>query len=360
MFNRASGIEELLAGMMSAIVQPGGEVPLIVNNPPKSLWYAEKPPALGGVPEYINVDEFMRRYVARGGKPFEYTETTWCKPGLIRSMNAVDRERKYFELQPFFESCLRRPQQLTDKLVITFISPDVGFGVFAREKIPAEQIICFYNGIFTHQFGKESLYAMGTHNIPDYIIDAQEKGGIARFFQHLPISMYHRYHDEYLSLRAESSKKPKFTITGFIEKLRTESLITPGIFMRTYSESCPGLPFLQYDPAGDQDIATVNVNWDTYIYNGLPIFFMYAEHDIEAGEQLGITYGAKYWEELLKKPPVLFSKRGKILGATEYCLACKMVSTKLLKCARCKKVQYCGPECQRKDWSTHKLGCVKK
>lgn len=28
-----------------------------------------------------------------------------------------------------------------------------------------------------------------------------------------------------------------------------------------------------------------------------------------------------------------------------------------LACSRCKKAIYCGPDCQKKDWPTHKLTC---
>lgn len=31
----------------------------------------------------------------------------------------------------------------------------------------------------------------------------------------------------------------------------------------------------------------------------------------------------------------------------------------LLICGKCKKREYCGPECQKKHWKTHKLICVK-
>lgn len=41
------------------------------------------------------------------------------------------------------------------------------------------------------------------------------------------------------------------------------------------------------------------------------------------------------------------------------CPVCK--KTESLKfCARCKKVQYCGPTCQRQDWPSHKHSCIPK
>jgi len=29
------------------------------------------------------------------------------------------------------------------------------------------------------------------------------------------------------------------------------------------------------------------------------------------------------------------------------------------KCSKCKAREYCGLDCQKKDWETHKLTCVK-
>ena len=42
------------------------------------------------------------------------------------------------------------------------------------------------------------------------------------------------------------------------------------------------------------------------------------------------------------------------------CNACQETSKKLLMCQGCKKVRYCDEDCQRQDWSTHKVDCVKK
>jgi hypothetical protein len=40
------------------------------------------------------------------------------------------------------------------------------------------------------------------------------------------------------------------------------------------------------------------------------------------------------------------------------CAHCGKSPTILKKCAGCKKVSYCGPECQKNNWSEHKPDCV--
>ncbi len=42
------------------------------------------------------------------------------------------------------------------------------------------------------------------------------------------------------------------------------------------------------------------------------------------------------------------------------CAHCKQRKDKLLQCAGCKSVKYCGKECQRSDWPNHKTVCKRK
>lgn len=39
------------------------------------------------------------------------------------------------------------------------------------------------------------------------------------------------------------------------------------------------------------------------------------------------------------------------------CSSCKKQGEKFQRCGHCKKVYYCGQDCQRNDWSTHKASC---
>ncbi|KAH8589799.1 U1biquitin-specific peptidase-like protein [Bisporella sp. PMI_857] len=42
------------------------------------------------------------------------------------------------------------------------------------------------------------------------------------------------------------------------------------------------------------------------------------------------------------------------------CAFCGKTSIKLLKCGRCTSCSYCGPQCQKKDWPTHKVKCKRQ
>ena len=53
-------------------------------------------------------------------------------------------------------------------------------------------------------------------------------------------------------------------------------------------------------------------------------------------------------------PEPLFSK---FMVLDQVCNFCKSISKGLLKCSKCKKVRYCGEECQKNDWTTHQNNC---
>ena len=47
------------------------------------------------------------------------------------------------------------------------------------------------------------------------------------------------------------------------------------------------------------------------------------------------------------------------LQPVECCTMCQQPGRDLKRCARCKAVKYCSVECQRSNWSTHKLSCIR-
>jgi len=43
--------------------------------------------------------------------------------------------------------------------------------------------------------------------------------------------------------------------------------------------------------------------------------------------------------------------------STRLCGGCFKLKEKMLKCSRCKRVYYCGVDCQKSNWSEHKTVC---
>lgn len=39
------------------------------------------------------------------------------------------------------------------------------------------------------------------------------------------------------------------------------------------------------------------------------------------------------------------------------CAVCEKTAEKMSVCSKCRFTSYCGPECQKKDWSQHKVNC---
>lgn len=50
----------------------------------------------------------------------------------------------------------------------------------------------------------------------------------------------------------------------------------------------------------------------------------------------------------------------KMADEVQKCAVCGVENSKLQRCARCKTTCYCGRECQRSDWKSHKLKCKVK
>ena len=70
-------------------------------------------------------------------------------------------------------------------------------------------------------------------------------------------------------------------------------------------------------------------------------------------------------EELIHEHVVVCPKFPDVLpedekvAKIERCRRCRK-QTKLMKCAVCEKVYYCGAQCQKEDWKRHKVFCGKK
>lgn len=64
-------------------------------------------------------------------------------------------------------------------------------------------------------------------------------------------------------------------------------------------------------------------------------------------------------EKLITSLEIYNKENSKLIRPSLLCCYCKIEAKKLMKCARCRKVFYCGRECQKKDWKEHKKFCKK-
>ena len=136
----------------------------------------KKPPAQGGVLEYLNPDEFKDKFKC------EYFE------GVVvnneKQIVATESDFKDFRAKAAYERLINP----LDSLVIAEMSSDIGCGLFTLKDIPAGTVICIYSGEYNPD-SREFVYTCAS-------IDAKNIGGFARFMQHQPISA--EAHEHYL------------------------------------------------------------------------------------------------------------------------------------------------------------------
>ncbi len=70
-------------------------------------------------------------------------------------------------------------------------------------------------------------------------------------------------------------------------------------------------------------------------------------------------FGARVWEKIKSDNVGLDTRNisGAGVGVPNVCASCGKTGLKLRHCEVCKIIWYCGKECQRADWSSHKIEC---
>ncbi|KAF9460325.1 hypothetical protein BDZ94DRAFT_1266299 [Collybia nuda] len=91
------------------------------------------------------------------------------------------------------------------------------------------------------------------------------------------------------------------------------------------------------------------------------------ENDTVNAQLLGANAPGRRGVADLPLPTARVDKTGEVteensaMFATDACANCGKRDVKLLRCSSCKQVPYCGVDCQRADWKSHRAsGCVKK
>ena len=327
------------------------EIPLLFDIPPKTIWYANSP---GAEPARIPIKKFMEIYISKGGQPFDYTETVWYHPKVKTQANMTDHHKCYSEMRGQFTELLLRPNIGTEKVYFAYISPKVGFGVFARQKIPWLTLMGVYAGTFSSSLIEvDPVYPLSDANLKGWLISARRRGGWTRFIQQMPRSATN-YYQYYYDLKCFDITNG-FYHPGYVQSIYKEKLLDKAKFYVGFKQQNNGGLHLNDLTKTYPNIATANLNHEFYIMDGIPLFIFFATREIQAHEPLGIDYQRGYWNN---KTPYFFNKQGQLSSPYEICEHCSVVDYRLLRCGHCKKVCYCNAECQRADWiAGHKERC---
>lgn len=244
---------------------------------------------------------------------FEYCENI-VKEKAIVFAPFVEQHKQY---DSYFEDIVaelrnRLTNPLNDALVICHIDDEVGYGVFAKEKIKPG-IIALYAGKLE---ASETEGSYGVEIGPSHEnlrINAEHMGGITRFIQHMPQSLDALFEAMDRANKEDFIKMAKvYDIYFPPEQLALIADIPPNIKEAVkdkitatlqkkslFSMELKNKPFLR---KVSSQLATANTRFNSIFIDNIPYVYVEAIRPIEVGEQLGISYGDKFWQQKQKVP----------------------------------------------------------
>ena len=106
------------------------------------------------------------------------------------------------------------------------------------------------------------------------------------------------------------------------------------------------------------EIAQADVHGDTSKNVAMMKWFVEHGGDVDAKDNDGMNVKTMV-EMMRKRVPRMAEvvKAGRGERKEGMCARCGRVEGGLKACMKCKKVRYCGQECQRVDWKAHKKSC---
>lgn len=293
----------------------------IVN--PGYLLVSDRPLAASGEIKRLDTEEINDKF------NFNYAEDIFLPEAF------VDVEFGHTEGREFIWGKIkdRLEHPLNDKLIVCFINSEVGYGVFAKEFIPAGTIIGVYAGEIDSTDNDDKDYGMIFH--PTFRINARQTGGIARFIQHLPY-FFEKIVSEIKSspdidvilrildgngiffegdddLRTIDLIRKSGSNSKYLEKFALKQI--EELNNRTVEEQAEikTKSFLNKIP----NLATANVQQYPIQFKNLPAAYLQTLCDIQPNEQLGITYGLTYWNKK-GHAPQYFDRLGQIIQKNTY------------------------------------------
>ncbi len=352
--------------------------PVLLDNPPRHIWYADKLLNQGGEPREITIAEFQRIYAEKTHSNFQYTETVWYDSA---SRISHEKYKSHYSVRLANEVKQMLHSPSINNIVICYVNEQVGFAAYARKSIAAFSTIAVYAGDLVPDKLKDRtssylLSAKPGQNFKDEdvsdSVDAKTRGGIARFFAHLPhcvqklqligvspdarlrildllglsdqpglsdlimINDGEQFAEALYDKEKEHSQQPLKeanvnNLAQAMQQIQT-TLQTTGINLQGFRSYVQNkLKVLQKHECevlnswhsgittllSSSTFAIENLGRNTTVIDGVPVPFFYAKRDISAGELLGFDYGFGYW--IYKAClPLLFKQTGEILPKEEY------------------------------------------
>lgn len=282
-----------------------------------NISYSEKPLPQGGKAVLLSAEELESKMnfsysESLDGDPKQLAEYLNSK-ALIKSI----QDKQAYLGVPSAEAILERLNNPLDCLVICNMGPEVDCGLFAGADIPRGTVLFLYAGPIetAANLSKQNLdycYAWANLTGQEFkkAINARQKGGLARYMQHLPIDPE----------RIKAAIKQEFQkqYGSHIEQKQIDALLEQHMPPITDHE-LQNIKFKNKETRSK--IATSNVKVAQTIINGVPAVVCWAEYDIKKREQIGFSYG-NYWLDK-KCEPRYFYLDATLIPKEEYTNATK-------------------------------------
>lgn len=247
------------------------------------LKYSEHPLLLESKVEELTVQQF----VAKFPQPFQYSDELVLDDKTTPDQQEYKNVDMHYSIITKFFKC-----GFTDPSAFAVCNmAEVGHGLFADRDFGPCEVFILYSGRVVNKSKAQSDYSMEVNQKLETCIDASESGNLARFIQHMPFN-----YDRYLT---ESEYHPG-------SKLDRNDALFWEYRNLIYKEN------LQ-----PSEIAWSNMSAFPLVIAKKVYLILYNTRALKRGDQLGLSYGIRYWSNRAKCP-ALFTLSGKIVPSRKY------------------------------------------
>lgn len=263
------------------------------KNKTSHVQYADKPLLLGGLAEEITLDALYKKananfiysdalFSAKKHPPYRNSKQT--------QKSIEDKFTKNFKVHDFTS---------IDSFVICNMGK-LGHGVCANQDFEPYECFILYSGIIVEKDSDapsigQSDYEIKYQSKINLSVDAAERGNVSRFIQHMPLN-----HQTFKEITQE--------MPSYYEETNTS--VKSDQFWQYENLVCK-------EGIDDTQVAWANLFTRLVWIRNKPCIVLFNPRKINAGEQLGFSYGDGYWIFRRQKPE-LFDLSGNIIPHDKY------------------------------------------